>query len=50
MGFFFTKKPDTPNISPVSSTYNLRERKTVNYADTSDDSDDADERVSSSDE
>ena len=57
LSLFFSKPIDvTPNISPVSSTYNLRERKPVNYSDTSDESDqhededDADERAPSSDE
>jgi len=53
ISLFFSKPVDvTPSVSPASSTYNLRERKPVNYADTTDDSDfDADdERVVSSDE
>lgn len=53
ISLFFTSKPiHTPNISPVSSTYNLRERKAVNYIDTTDESEDdhPDYRSTSSDE
>jgi hypothetical protein len=58
ISLFFNKPVDiTPDISPVSSTYNLRERKPVNYTDTTDESefdaddeDADDERAPSSDE